>query len=66
MSGSSSEIQVLATLEALYWAAIVVSLFFSGDVDSSLSTIQKAVSKETSAFIPFCDVIKPHFGTMIL
>ena len=27
--------------------------------------VQKAVSKKTSAFIPFCDVIKPCFGAMM-
>ena len=27
--------------------------------------IQKAVSKETSAFIPLCDVIEPCFGAMM-
>ena len=27
-----------------------------------VSTVQKAVSKETGAFISFDDVIKPHFG----
>ena len=43
----------------------MVSLFFSRAVDSLLSMIQKAVSKETSAFIPLCDVIKPRFGAMV-
>ena len=52
-------------LEVPYRVAIVVSLFFSRAVDSLLSTIQKAVSKETSAFIPFCDITKPCFGAMM-
>ena len=65
MSGSSSCVQAPDRLEAPYKAAIVVSLFFSRAVDSPLSTIQKAVAKEISAFIPFRDIIKPRFGAMM-
>ena len=36
----------------------------SRDVDSLVSMVQKAASKETSAFIPFCDVIELRFGGM--
>ena len=52
-------------LEVPYRAAIVVSLFFSRAVDSLLSMIQKAVSKETGTFIPFHDIIEPRFGAMM-
>ena len=62
MLGRSSCVQVPDVLEAPYWVAIVLTLFFSRAVDSPLS---KAVSKETSAFIPFCDVIEPRFGAMM-
>ena len=64
MSGRSSCVQALDVLEVPYRVAIVVSVLFRA-VDSPLSMIQKAVSKETSAFIPFCDVIKPRFGAIL-
>ena len=65
MSGRSSCVQMPDALEAPYRVAIVLTLFFSRAVDSLVSTAQKAVSKETSAFIPFCDVIEPCFGAMM-
>ena len=65
MSERSSCVQVPDALEAPYQVAIVVTLFFSRAVDSPVSMVQKAVSKETSAFIPFCDVIQPCFGAMM-
>ena len=65
MSGRSSCVQVPEMLEVPYRAAIVVTLFFSRAVDSPVSTVQKAVSKETSTFIPFRDVIQLCFGAMM-
>ena len=52
---------VPATLGAPYQADMMWS-WFSRDVYSSVSMVQKAVSKELSVFIPFDDVIKPRFG----
>ena len=53
------------TLEAPYRVAIVLNLFSCQAVDSLVSMVQQAVSKETSAFIPFCDVMQPRFGAMM-